>query len=411
LALHNAEFLGKYASGKFLIMRPITMHLGLGFALMVSGTVLVRADGPAAAPAPVPAPATAPASGAKVQFETPTYDFGRAKSGDPIKHTFIFTNTGCETLVISNVRPGCGCTTAGEWTKKVEPGKTGEIPIQVNTANFNGPIMKNVSVDSNDKAAPTSVLYLKGTVWKPVDINPQFAMINVAPDTQGGSTVVRIINNMEEPLTLSNPEINNASFTATLKTNQPGKEYEMTISIVPPIRTGYSQAQVTIKTSSSAVPTLTANIGANVQAAVTVVPQQITLPPGPLANQTMPSITIQNNSTNTLTLSDATTSAKDVVQVKLNEANPGRLFTATLTFPQGYEIPQGEQTFFTVKTSNPQFSVIKVPITQMQRPPATTPIAAPFKSTSGLHLASPSQVAGGNPKVDPPLQPLPLKGQ
>jgi hypothetical protein len=392
------------------------MHLGLGFALIVCGTVLVRADGPPpAAPAPVPtAPAGTPAAatpastGSKIQFETPTYDFGRAKSGDAIKHTFIFTNTGCETLEINNVRPGCGCTTAGEWTKKVEPGKTGEIPIQVNTANFNGPIMKNVSVDSNDKAQPTSVLYLKGTVWKPVDINPQFAMINVPPDTQGGSTVIRIINNMDEPITLSTPEVNNPSFSATLKTNQPGKEFEITVSTVPPIRTGYSQAQITIKTSSSTVPTLTANIGANVQAAVVVVPQQITLPPGPLANQTMPSITIQNNSTNTLTLSDATTSAKDV-QIKLNEANPGRLFTATLTFPQGYELPQGEQAVFTVKTSNPQFSVVKVPITQMQRPPA--PVVAPAKTTSGLQIAPASQVAGGNSRTDPPLQPLPIKGQ
>jgi len=399
-------------------MRPIALHLGLGFALMVGGTVLVRADGPPpAAPAPVPtAPAGTPAAaatpastGSKIQFETPTYDFGRAKSGDAIKHTFIFTNTGCETLEINNVRPGCGCTTAGEWTKKVEPGKTGEIPIQVNTANFNGPIMKNVSVDSNDKAQPTSVLYLKGTVWKPVDINPQFAMINVPPDTQGGSTVIRIINNMDEPITLSTPEVNNASFLATLKTNQPGKEFEITVSTVPPIRTGYSQAQITIKTSSSTVPTLTANIGANVQAAVVVVPQQITLPPGPLANQTMPSITIQNNSTNTLTLTNATTTAKDV-QIKLNEANPGRLFTATLTFPQGYELPKGEQAVFTVNTSNPQFSVVKVPITQMQQPPVPAPVAVPAKTSSGLQIAPASQVAGHS-KIDPPLQPLPIKGQ
>src|SRR5256885_1451718 len=231
----------------FLFMRPITKHWGLGLALMAISPVWVRADEPAPTPpasAATAAPAATPAvTGAKLAFETPTYDFGKAKSGEPIKHTFIFTNSGCETLEINNVRPGCGCTTAGEWTKKVEPGKTGEIPIQVNTANFNGPIMKNVSVDSNDKSQPTTVLYLKGTVWKPLDINPQFAMINVPPDTQSGSTVIRIVNNMEEPITLSKPEVNNPGFSATLKTNQPGKEFELTVSVVPPIRTGYSQAQ------------------------------------------------------------------------------------------------------------------------------------------------------------------------
>lgn len=392
----------------FLFMRPIKMRLGLGIALIAGSTALVRADGPPPAPAPAATPAaTTPAtpSGAKIQFETPTYDFGRAKAGEPVKHTFIFTNTGCDALEIKNVRPGCGCTTAGQWTTNVAPGKTGEIPIQVNTANFNGPIMKNVSVDSNDKAQPTAVLYLKGTVWKPVEINPQFAMINVPPETQGGATVIRIINNMEEPLTLSNPEVNNPNFSATLKTNKPGKEFEMTVSIVPPIRTGYSQATVTLKTSSTAMPTITANIGANVQAAVTVIPQQITLPPGPLANQTMPSITIQNNSTNLLTLSEAATTAKDV-QVKVNEANPGRLFTATLTFPQGYELPQGQIAEFTVKTSNPHFAVIKVPIVQNVHP--QTPI--PVKASSGLHIGpGGSQVAGGS-RIGP-LQPLPIKGQ
>jgi len=393
------------------------MHLGLGLALMVSGTVLVRADGPpAAAQTPAPAgaavtPAGTPAapSGAKVQFETPTYDFGRAKKGDPIKHTFIFTNTGCETLEISNVRPGCGCTAAGEWTKKVEPGKTGTIPIQVNTANFNGPIMKNVSVDSNDKTQPTSVLYIKGTVWTPIELTPQFAMINVPPDGTAGSTVVRIMNNLEEPLTLSKPEVNNTNFSVTIKTNQPGKEYEMVVSVIPPLKTGYSQAQVTIKTSSTNAPILTANIGANVQAAVTVIPAQLTLPPGPLPNQTMPSITIQNNATNMLTLSDYSTTAKDV-QVKLMEANPGHLFTATLTFPQGFELPEGDKAEFTVKTSNPQFPVLKVPITQMKRPHGAVQ-TVPFKTSSGLQVSPAAGNVAGNSKINPPLQPLPTKGQ
>lgn len=388
-------------------MSVTTKHFALGLALTAMGLISVRADSPPpAAPAPSTAPATTAApTGAKAAFETPTYDFGRAKSGEAVKHTFIFTNTGCETLEIHNVRPGCGCTTAGDWTKKVEPGKTGEIPIQVNTANFNGPIMKNVSVDSNDKTTPTTVLYLKGTVWKPVDINPQFAMINVPPDTQGGSTVLRIINNMDEPLTLSEPQVNNPGFSATLKTNQPGKEFELVVSTVAPIRTGYSQTQITLKTSSTNVPTLTANIGANVQAAVTVVPAQITLPPGPLANQTMPSVTIQNNSTNMMTVSDPATTAKDV-QVKLNEANPGHLFTATLTFPQGFELAPGQRAEFTVKTSNPQFSVLKVPITQMPHPQ----IPVPAKASSGIQVAPAANVAGSS-RVDPPLQPLPTKGQ
>ena len=39
----------------------------------------------------------------------------------------------------------------------------------------------------------------------------------------GASTIVRIVNNTEEPITLSEPESNNHSFAAELKTTQPGK--------------------------------------------------------------------------------------------------------------------------------------------------------------------------------------------
>src|SRR5204862_5919739 len=123
---------------------------------------------PAAAPA---APAAVQGPSPKIVFDTPIFDFGRARAGDPVKHTFVFTNTGDAALEITAVRPGCGCTTAGEWTKKVEPGKTGSIPIAVNVAATwpAGAIIKVVHVDSNDRSQPQVQLQVKGMVWKPID--------------------------------------------------------------------------------------------------------------------------------------------------------------------------------------------------------------------------------------------------
>src|SRR5262245_20732698 len=119
----------KFMSHRFLSVLPV----------LALGTAGVRADNPPA-PQPIPlqpVPATlAPAPtmpqgpSPKIVFLTPSFDFGKARTGDSVKHTLVFTNIGDATLEISNVRPGCGCTTTGEWTKKVEPGKTGTIPIQ-----------------------------------------------------------------------------------------------------------------------------------------------------------------------------------------------------------------------------------------------------------------------------------------
>ena len=103
---------------------------------MTVGTALVGAQ-PTSAP-PAAAAASTNALGPRIQFATPVYDFGRVKAGEPVKYTYVFTNTGDRLLIINSVQPGCGCTTAGEWTKQVEPGKTGSIPIQFNTAGYNG---------------------------------------------------------------------------------------------------------------------------------------------------------------------------------------------------------------------------------------------------------------------------------
>src|ERR1041385_8002204 len=74
---------------------------------------------------PAAAAQTAKPSGPQIEFDSLVYDFGKTNAGTLVKHDFIFTNTGTATLQITDVRPGCGCTTAGAWDKTVEPGKTG----------------------------------------------------------------------------------------------------------------------------------------------------------------------------------------------------------------------------------------------------------------------------------------------
>src|SRR5690349_21742879 len=151
------------------ILSVLTLTLGL---------VLSQGNPPPANPPPAPAPAAAPADtnapGAKIEFATPVYEFGRIKSGEPVKYTYYFTNSGTETLEVSRVQPSCGCTTAGDFTKKVEPGQSGSIPIQFNSGNFNGNVFKTITVSSNAKNQPTTVLQLKGAIWKAVEFTPAY---------------------------------------------------------------------------------------------------------------------------------------------------------------------------------------------------------------------------------------------
>jgi len=397
-------------------MNRVIKNLVLMVSVMSVGTVVVGARQTSAPPAT--AAASTNVIGPKIQFATPLYDFGRVRSGDPVKYTYVFTNTGCGMLVINSVQPQCGCTTAGEWTKQVEPGKTGTIPIQFNTAAYNGGVFKQVTVTCNVTNQPMLFLQLKGTVYRPYDINPQMAVFNLAPDADRASMVMTITNNMEEPLLLSPPTVNNPRFSVELVTNQLGKGYQVKVSTVPPMAaSGSDQGQMILKTSWTNTPTIAVALVANIQPAVMVTPPGITLPPGPLPNAVTNSIAIQNNSaTNFLKLSEPTVNAEGV-GVEIREIQPGRSFSALLAFPQGFQVPPGQQVELSLKTSNPKFPLVKVPVRQVARPPAAVlpappaPTVAPAPNFPLGPTAAPvgpaGKVSSATDRPAPPRPPLP----
>jgi len=359
------------------------------------GAYAVDPPPPPAPAAPPAAPAAAPAkpSGAKIQFATPIYDFGKVTAGEAVNYTYIFTNIGTETLQIASVAPSCGCTTAGEWTHSVEPGKTGTIPVRFNSPNYSGPVGKTVTVNCNDPAQPSVVLQIKGTIWQPIDVTPRYAMLNATTESPSTTATVRITNNLEQPLTVSAPESNNRAFEAELKTIKPGKEFEVIVKTVPPLPAGSVSGIITLKTSSTNMAAITITAFANVQPVVTVIPPSIVLPPAPMLQALPSAVTIRNSSTNAMAVSSPTINAKGV-DVQLKEVEPGHSFTATLTFPAGFEMAAGDKVELLLASSHPQFPIIKVPVQQTPRPaPVAPPAPVPAPVTSQVVQPPPPPAA------------------
>jgi len=357
--------------------RPLAFCL-IVLACFPTGTPAQLAGAPVATPA-VPLLVQ---PGPRIKFAEMVFDFGRIKSGDVVKHTYVFTNIGNQVLEIENVQPSCGCTAAGEWTKRVEPGQTGTIPIQFNSTSFSGSVVKAVTVKSNDKTQPLLMLQLKAQVWKLVETIPQFAILDVMPDAADAATRVRIVNNSDEFMAITSMECNNASFVPVLVTNTPGKEFELVVKAIPPLKPGSVQAQITIRTSCTHTPILPITVWANIRAAVVTMPPQISLPGGPLATKTLPSVTIQNNSTNSLIINDPSINLPGV-DVTLQEIQPGRVFSITVAFPQGFEMPHNLTAALTFKTSHSQFAEVKVPVVQMPRLATPIPISGHVTPTTG----------------------------
>lgn len=295
-----------------------------------------------------------------------------------VKHNFIFTNTGQATLEMTAVRPSCGCTTAGDWTHNVERGKTGTIPIQFSPANFSGAVAKSVAVTCNDPTQPNLSLTIKGSVWKPIDVNPRYAYFTLMEGSETNQTkIVRITNSTEENVEISPPEWSDKAFNAELKTIRPNKEWEVHVSLVPPIESSRAVTPIHLKTSSTNMPVVTISAYAMVQPSLQVMPQRLVLPYGPMSPANRFSITVRSLGTKPLKLSDATVNA-DGVTVKVSESEPGRLFRLDVTFPGGFQIEPGKSVMLSVKSDSTTMPQIRVPIVQSSMiPPMPRPTVVP----------------------------------
>lgn len=327
----------------------------------------------------------------KIEFDSMIFNFGRAKSGEVVKHDFVFTNSGTATLKIIDVKPGCGCTTAGAWDKEVEPGKTGIIPLQFNSIGFGGQVGKSATVSCNDPARTNLYLQITGTIWKPIDVTPSMAMFTPFSETPTNETkVLHIVNNLAEPVTLSDLRCSSASFQVELKETKPGKEFDLQVTAVPPFTNPTVFASISLKTSSTNAPTLSVSAYAMVQQPVVVTPQQVMLPPGPLKSPVTSAVLVRNNSTTPLAISEVRLDIAGV-DVKVAEPQTGRVYSISMTFPAGFQVEPGQKPELTFKSSHPKYPLTKVPVLQMQ------PVAAPAAVAPAAGVAGPGQLRTASP--------------
>ncbi len=311
-------------------------------------------------------------SGPRIRFESNLYEFGKIPTGDAVKHDFIFTNAGNATLEITDVHPGCGCTTAGAWDRLVEPGKTGRIPLQFNSAGFSGMVEKSATVTCNDSQNPSIILQLKGTIWTPIQVTPSIAVFNVRSDATNVETrKLRIENNTEAPLSLSDLQCSNSQISLSLNPIEAGKAFEIDITARPPFQPGTQIIPITAKTSLKETPILSMSAYLIVQPPIAVSPPQLLLPDQSPASGTTNVFYVRNQTAKRLQLSKAASTIPGA-RVEIVETEPGQLASLNVVLPAKLQIKAGEHYEITADTGIDSMPTLVIPVIQNMAATATS---------------------------------------
>lgn len=203
-------------------MKSLLSLLGvLGVVLLVTGAV---------------AQDSAP-SGPRIALSQTFWDFGEVWHQE--KPTFMLTvkNEGDAPLLIKDVRTTCGCTAAQPSRREIPPGETAEIKVQYDTEGKQGDQDSKVLIYTNDPRQlghepgqkPGEAHFLvKGFVKRAITKTPLGGLAIRSLDPRPGQTgVVRLENQMPEPMQLKLLSNNIRELEVEIKEVKPGMVYDI----------------------------------------------------------------------------------------------------------------------------------------------------------------------------------------
>lgn len=97
-----------------------------------------------------------------LKFFKETIDYGTIKQNTEGTKVFKFTNTGKKPIVLTKVKPSCGCTASSYSKEPILPNETSEITVKYDTKRL-GHFSKSIKVYSNS-VEPIKTLKIKGNI-------------------------------------------------------------------------------------------------------------------------------------------------------------------------------------------------------------------------------------------------------
>ncbi len=145
-------------------MRLLTSTLLTLVAALLPASISAQSYGPDIPEASKEKPAAKTAEcQPKMELAETEFDWGTVLQGDKVVHKYEVKNSGQATLRITQVKPGCGCTTKN-FDREIAPGEMGQIELTVDTTKFKNKIRKYATIFTNDPENARTKIFIGGNV-------------------------------------------------------------------------------------------------------------------------------------------------------------------------------------------------------------------------------------------------------
>ena len=154
-----------------------------------------------------------------------------------------------------------------------------ELAVTLSCSKLNGQFDKKIRVTTNDPAHANEVLTCKGQILEPLLLKPKrinFGQISSA--TPPEPKTILITPGDSEVFAPKLVAVDTQGLTATLKEIDPGKRFELQVSVQPPFEGNRLRSEVKLQTGVNEAPIASIPVYASVQPRVHAMPRRVMIP-------------------------------------------------------------------------------------------------------------------------------------
>ncbi len=158
------------------------------------------------------------AAGGSISFDKESHDYGRVLYGNSVKHQFVISNTGTQTLTIEKLHATCGCTRTVKGSSEIPPGGKTTLEAEFDTNGLRpGRKEKSIYVHSNDPIRPVVRLTLLADVVRDISLEPPSLARHLTKFEDAISFPMKLRNSGEKPYSVIGIKSPSGSLPGVLK--------------------------------------------------------------------------------------------------------------------------------------------------------------------------------------------------